>query len=76
MEETPGLVAHWRFEEAIDPRLDPEKKGTRVEVEEEAMKGLFFPGGAMLKLSARVHDAARKIFKQQQKTWIFKMDLI
>ena len=57
VEGTPGLVAHWRFEETIDPRLEPAKKGTHIAVDEEAMKGIFFPGGASLKVSARLHDS-------------------
>ena len=53
---TRGLVAHWSFEEIIDPRLETEKR-QRLEIDEEELRGLFFPGPSKLKISARVHDS-------------------
>jgi len=56
LDHAPGLVAHWRFEETIDPHLALATDGRHLEVDEAAMRGTFFPGGASLKLSARVRD--------------------
>ena len=58
---TRGLGAYWSFEEMIDPRLAPEKR-ERLEVDEQELRGLFFPGGSRLKISARVHDSRDKFF--------------
>jgi len=58
---TGGLAAYWSFEEIIDPRLEPEKRG-RLEVDEQELRGLFFPGGSRLKISARVHDSKNEFF--------------
>ncbi len=57
VDKTPGIVAHWRFEETIDPRLETRDKGTRVDVDEQAMRGTFFPGGGSLKVTARLRDS-------------------
>ena len=59
--KTSGLAAYWSFEENIDPRLEPEKR-QRLEVDEEKLRGLFFPGGSRLKISARVHDSRGEFF--------------
>lgn len=54
--KTPGLQAYWRFEEKMDPRLEVSGKKS-LQVDQDALRGLFFPGGASLKVSVRLVDA-------------------
>jgi len=53
--DTAGLVAYFRFEEVVDPRLEFDKE-EHPAVDEKALRGLFFPGGSSLKLSVRLRD--------------------
>ena len=55
--KTPGLQAYWQFEEKLDPRLEVKDKKS-LQVDQEALRGLFFPGGSSLKVSARLVDAS------------------
>ncbi len=57
--QTPGLQAYWQFEEQLDPRLETGEKRS-LDVDQDALRGLFFPGGSSLKASVRLVDAAGK----------------
>jgi len=58
---TPGLVAHWSFEEQADPRLAEKSKdsnpgSTSLTVE----SGVFYPGGGTLRTVIRLNDNSGK----------------